>query len=65
MQASATGIPTQANWNICSGGRPASMIEEKPLTTRLVEVPTSVVMPRMEGGSGISSFEAGGVGVAR
>ncbi len=43
MQASATAVPTQANWNICSGGRPGGV--DQAITTRLVEVPTSVVTP--------------------
>ena len=42
-QTSATGMPTALNWNMRSGGRPA--LSTKELTTRLVDVPISVVIP--------------------
>jgi hypothetical protein len=58
-QTSATGTPTQTGSNMPSGGRPALTMKE--LTTRLVEVPTSVVTPPNTAAydSGMSSFEAG------
>ena len=40
---SATGIPTKLNWNIPSSLPLALKVNE--FTTRLVEVPTRVVMP--------------------